>query len=311
MAPPRGGPEDRDAPRVIAHAPDSGAVGVARDAPLVIEFSEKMNRSRVRDGLRIAPWPGKLACAWSETRLTCEAVAGWREATTYTVLVGAPATDARRNALAPPLLFAFSTGDSLARGRVAGTLHTRSLRAGEVPVFLFAWPEGLQGPLVAEAALRPDALEALRIAETAGDGSFVFPFVPVGRPLLAAALFDRNENRTYDEGSDLWGFSEFPVVVADSGADADSLALYLVFADEEGDLSGSVLDSTCAAFVPASHLRAQVDSLAGMLSGDRDATGFARLEGDSLPRIELTAAEIESVQVELGRLETRLVSAAA
>jgi hypothetical protein len=310
MAPPGGGPEDHDAPQVVRHAPGAGAIRVATDAPLVIEFSERMNRSLVRDGLRIAPWPGKLECRWEGEALICDALDGWGAGQTHTVLLGAPAADRRRNGLETPLLFAFSTGDSLARGRVTGRLRTRSVPAGGVPVFLFEWPPGLEGPLPAEAELRPDLLTAVRIDETESDGGFEFPFVPYGRRFLAAALHDRDGNRAFDEGSDLWGFSEYPVFAADSAA-ADSLSLYLVFADESGELAGSIVDSACAGFVPPGRLRAQADSLRGMLSGERDATGFVRAVGDSAPAIELTIAERESLHVELERLEARTRAAAA
>ncbi|MFH1143074.1 MAG: Ig-like domain-containing protein [Candidatus Eisenbacteria bacterium] len=310
IAPPQGGPEDREAPRVIEQVPDSGAVAVALDTPIEISFSERMNRSAVQDGLRIAPWPGRIDCRWDANRLLCTPAEGWREGTTYTVLIGAPSVDRRRNALTPPLQFAFSTGDSLERCEIAGTLHTRSLAKEGVAIYLFAWPAGLSGPVPPEAELRPEPLEALRIAEADGEGTFRLSFVPSGVPLMGAALYDSDGNRSFDEGEDLWGFSEFPIVCADSAA-VVTAELYLVYGEEEGDLAGEVRDSLCAGFSDPARLRAQADSLNAILSGERDPSGFLRAAEDTLAPVSLRQAERESLGVALERVERRIEAALA
>ena len=308
IAPPQGGPEDREPPRILGTAPDSGATAVSLDAPIEIRFNERMNRSQVQDGLRVAPWPGRLECRWNGNTLSCTPLGGWSENTTYTVLLGAPAADRRRNALAARQ-YAFSTGDSLEAGRIEGLVRTRSLAKQAVPVYLFPWPAGLEPPVPPESSLRPDALEALRIAETDAEGKFVLSFVPIGEPFLAAALFDKNKNRVYDDGEDLWGFSETPVVVPDSGRVQTDV--YLVYSDEEGDLSGDVADSLCAGFVPPARLRSEIDSLKAILSGARDPSGFVRSPGDTTAPVVLRAAERESLMVAADRLAGRLGSAVA
>ena len=305
IAPPQGGAEDREPPKIVSLAPDSGAVSVAIDSPLEIRFSERMNRSSVQDGLRIAPWPGRIEFAWKETTLSCRPVEGWREGTSTTVLLGAPAVDRRRNALVPRQ-FAFSTGDSLEKGRIEGLLITRSLEKKAVPVYLFGWPAELEPPVPAEAALRPDVLEALRVAETDVEGKFALSFVPVGGRFLAGALFDRDKNRVYDDGADLWGFGETPIVVPDTGSATARAELYLVYADEEGDLAGEIADSLCAGFIAPARVRAQIDSLRGILSGERDPTGFVRAKSDTTPPVTLRAAERESLTVNVDRLAARL-----
>ena len=122
-----------------------------------------------------------------------------------------------------------------------------------------------------------------------------------------AALYDRNQNRAYDDGDDLWGFSEEPVVAADTGAVATDL--YLVYADEMGDLAGEVRDSLCAAFTPPARLRLQADSLVEILGGERDVTGFVRPANDTLPPVALRASERESLSVALERVNARMVAA--
>jgi hypothetical protein len=202
IVPPGGGPEDREPPRVIAIAPDSGATAVARDAPLRLEFSEAMNRSSVRDWLQVSPDPGQLATRWEEHALVCTPAAGWAARTTYTVLLGTRASDPRSNRLAKALLFAFTTGDTLAVGEIPGTVRTRSLAAEGMAVFVFTWPADTGGAIDSAAVDALDPLRALRRTEAAKDGRFALRFVPQRTPLLVAALYDRNGDRAYDPEED-------------------------------------------------------------------------------------------------------------
>lgn len=309
MAPPTGGPEDREAPRVVAYAPDSGATAVAPAAPLVLHFSEAMDRGSVEDWLLIAPWPGRLACRWQAQQLRCQPREPWRPATTYAVLLGSQATDRRGNGLATPLVFAFATGDSLARGHITGEVRTRSLAARGAPVYLFPWPDTLHAPLPPAANLRPDPLTALRLGQADAEGVFRLPFVPTGEPFLVGALHDRNGNRAFDAREDLWGFAEFPIVVPDTGAATTAIELYLVYADEPGDLAGRAIDSLCLGYAAPARWQARIDSIAGILAGERDPSGFGGAVGDTAALAELTAAEEESLQVLQARFEQRRAQA--
>jgi hypothetical protein len=309
MVPPGGGPQDRQGPSVVAYAPDSGEVRVGLLRPVVLGFSEKMNRSSVRDWLLMAPWPGKMECNWERDTLTCRPVDGWREETTYTVLLGKGAVDRQRNGLAEPLLFAFSTGESLADGRIRGHVRTRSLKREAAMLYLFPWPVEARGPLPPEAALRPNPQIALRLAQSGAEGEFEIPFVPRGEEFLLGALFDASGNRAYDEGRDLWGFAEFPVVCPDTVPGVAEVELYLVYADESGDLCGEIVDTTCSGYIAPQALRAQADSVRRVLEGEVDAMGFAVEGRDSLPEARLTEAERDSLTADLQVLAGRLATA--
>lgn len=309
IVPPTGGPEDRSAPRVLAVAPDSAAVRVPLDTPVRLTFSESMDRSSVRDWLQITPWPGRLQCAWEEHTLVCRAEEGWQPGTTYTVLVGTRAQDPRKNRMAGPLLRAFSTGDSLDAGELIGRVHTRALTAEEVPIFVFDWPEATPAPIDSSVPLEPDPLGAVRSGESGKEGQFTLRFVPRNRPLLLAALYDRDGDRTYDAGIDLWAFAPQPVVCGDTTRAAAETEIYLVYADEPGDLAGTVTDSACAGYVPPARLRATADSLERILAGEVDAMGFPGGKGDTLPGTELTPVQAESLRAEAGRARGWLAAA--
>ncbi len=307
---PSGGPEDREAPRLTGHAPDSAEVRVGRDRPVSLCFDERMDRSAVRDWLLIAPWPGRLACTWAQTCLTCTPAAGWAPNTTYTILLGANAADRRGNKLAQSIDFAFSTGDSLARGRIAGEVCTRALPHDGVTVYLFDWPAQRPLPSAADAPLRPDPLMARRITQTDKDGHFTLRHVPTDSTFLIAALYDRSGDRRFDEDEDLWSFGE-QTVSCPGSCDTAAVTIYLVWPDEPGDLAGTVTDSVCVGYAPPSRLRAAADSLRSILAGARDASGFAHAPEDSLAPVPLSAAEAESLRYELARLDARLARAGA
>jgi hypothetical protein len=326
MVPPGGGPEDKQAPSVVAHEPDSAAVAVPRDAPLKIVFDDAMDHSSVRDWLLVAPWPGKLACRWDSSCITCWPEGGWREDAVYTVLLGTEALDRRRNRLGRALEFVFTTGESLPSGSVAGVVRTRALKVQGVPVCLFPWPaEGLGDS--AGTRPTPDPRDALSIAEADAQGRFRLLHVPWGEDFLLGALWDETRNRVFDEDADLWGFfpakvraqalAAAPVDSASAAADtaaATAAALrpgdyevFLVYPDEPGDIAGEVSDSACVGFVPPAAHRARADSLRRVLSGEVDAMGFAS-QGDSASVVQLTRAEEESLRVGLARIDSLLAT---
>jgi hypothetical protein len=296
-------------PRLISHAPDSAQVRVGLDRPVSLCFSERMNRAAVRDWLLIAPWPGRLDCLWEQTCLTCTPAAGWSTNTTYTILLGANAADRRGNKLAGSIDFAFSTGDSLARGRIVGELRTRALPHDGITVYAFGWPAQAPLPSPAQPQPRPDPLAALRITQTDKEGHFTLRHVPTDSTLLLAALYDRAGDRRFDEDEDLWGFGAQTVRCPRNG-DTVAVTLYLVWPDEPGDLAGVVTDSACIDYAPPSRLRADADSLRAILSGERDAAGFALTSQDSLAPVALTATEADSLRDALARLDARLARAA-
>ncbi|MCK4305802.1 MAG: Ig-like domain-containing protein [Candidatus Eisenbacteria sp.] len=305
IVPPKGGPADEQAPLIVAHAPDSGAVRIEHDGPLWLEFSEKMNRSSVRDWLLIAPWPGKLSCQWEGTRVTCAPEQGWAEQTTYTVVLGTQATDRRRNQFAAPFELSFTTGDSLPTGQVTGEVRTRALKPGGLTVCLLPWPGELPG---LEGREGPDTQEALRIGQTNATGQFTMRHVPRATAFLLGALWDRNGNRHFDERDDIWGFADGPVSCPQTGDGIQEVVLYVVYADEPGDIGGEVSDTLCAQFVPPPAIRARLDSLQRILTGELDAMGFEP-GTDSIPEAQLTPAEEESVGVQVAALEKDLARA--
>jgi len=306
MEAPRGGPEDRDPPTIIAAQPDSGAVSVPLDQPLSFTFSERMHKSSVQDWLLVAPWPGKMTWTWEDTRVLVGPAQGWAPEETYTVLLMTQAADRRRNEMEGPFALVFSTGETLPLGGLAGEVRTRSLPSEGQLVALFRRSETAPAP--GEDAFEPPPVrDALRLAQTDTDGAFRLSHVPDRGPYLLGALHDGSGNRAFDAEEDLWVF--WPQLLA--GPDtlsASGRAVYLVYDDEPGDLKGTIIDSTCLGFQPPSLLRAEADSLQRMLTGELDAMGFAP-SGDSLPDFTLTEAQEDSLQTRLGEIQAQITVA--
>ncbi len=309
---PRGGPEDRDPPIVLAAEPDSGAVGVALEMPLRFFFSERMDRSSVQDWLQIAPWPSRLGWQWQAEQVAVLPEDGWAPEETYSVLLGTQASDRRKNRLEQPFELVFSTGDSLPTGRLAGRVLTRSLAASGHLVALFRWPPEAPDPRSASFG-PPDVRSALRLAESGEAGRFELRHLPRVGQYLLGALHDEAGNRTYESDRDLWVFHPEPVAGSDFDSD-EPVEIHLVYADEPGDLAGSVIDSVCLGYEPPTRLRAAADSLQRILAGELDAQGFETGEDSAAAftpaaAFTLSAAEAESLQARLDELEPRIRAA--
>ncbi len=339
IVPPTGGPTDETSPEIVAYAPDSNGVRVGRDDPLSLSFSEKMNKSSVRDWLLIAPWPGKLECRWDRNAMTCVPLDGWADETAYVVMLAAKAFDKQRNTLEKPFYLSFTTGDSLPTGWITGRVITRSIGAEGLLIILLPWPaSGTLQDYLGSGGLDVRG-SALRLGETDHEGRFELRSVRWDREYVLVAMWDSNGNRVYDETEDLLSYLDRPVrcgafrgrpeTAADSAgvaglAESDSAGaepqpdapraghyeIHLVYPDEPGNVKGVVLDPACLDYVSSKRLQARSDSLERILSGELDATGFAATD-DSLATLALTPAEEESIRVALVALEGAIADAAA
>jgi hypothetical protein len=128
MSVPPGGPEDRDAPRVVSVTPDSGATGVTARS-ISVQFDEVIAeppRSGGASGLRqfvlISPVPEDMDVAWRRSRIVVEPQGGFRQGTAYQVTLLPGLADLRGNRLTTPYSWTFATGANVPTGRVTGQI---------------------------------------------------------------------------------------------------------------------------------------------------------------------------------------------
>ncbi|GJQ61437.1 MAG: hypothetical protein SCALA702_04900 [Melioribacteraceae bacterium] len=122
--PPPGGDPDTIPPEVMAVYPPNGTTNF-REKTIEIEFSEYIKRNNAREAVFISPTiEGEIEYSWSGTTLEIEFEDDLTENTTYTVTAGTDFQDENnRNNMAEPFVFAFSTGDKIDKGKIAGRVY--------------------------------------------------------------------------------------------------------------------------------------------------------------------------------------------
>jgi hypothetical protein len=272
--PPTGGPEDRSPPEIAWTSPRLYETGVATDAPLRIVFNERMDRGSVEDGLLIRPQRDLARVEWREDTLLATPRDGWRPETSYTVLLKRAVRDQRDNTLVESSLLVFSTGDSVARGRVAGRVERIGVSSAPVLVLGFS--------SVSSDTTAIDPLQAISVAEPNDDGRFLLPGLEPGTAYEIGAFLDVNENRAFDSKTDLYCRAVAPVVPDTAGGPQD-VHIVLVFADEPGSIQGVAADSVCDAHALVRvAAAARADSMTAYRDSLLSVKAHTRARADSL-----------------------------
>ncbi|MGD8396569.1 MAG: Ig-like domain-containing protein [Candidatus Eiseniibacteriota bacterium] len=267
---PPGGPRDEEPPEVVATVPDSGAVRVALDAPLEIEFSESMTRTSVVDWVLLSPPRDFGERSWSGNRFRLSGGEDLRPHTTYTVVVGTGCRDAReRNPMTAPYTFVFATGDSIDQGRIEGRLLAKGQPAHGTMVWAID---------VDLAATRPDTVLPDYIAQAAADSTYVLLGLRPGRHYRVAAHYDANRDREFDAATEF--LADYPDTLwLDPGSPhLDGIDIDYRDPEAPGTIAGTVIDSTRAALrrAAARIAAAAADSArAAAAAGDSAGAGIA------------------------------------
>ncbi len=120
---PTGGPPDRTPPAIVRTFPDSNAVRVSTKE-IVLEFDKYVDRRSVEESIFLSPNLGDLEFDWSGREVTITFAGSPRPTTTYVVNVGTDVVDVREhNRMASGFTLAFSTGDSIDQGSIAGEVY--------------------------------------------------------------------------------------------------------------------------------------------------------------------------------------------
>lgn len=183
---PPGGPPDADPPKIVRIRPDTNARNV-RAGEVTFQFDEVVSeRPQGAAGLSglflISPSLGDPVVGWHRTRLDVHPRGGFKKNTTYTVTMLPGLTDLDQNVDSTGATIVFSTGPTIAQGRITGTV--------------FDWVGDKTAPRsLIEAISLPDSTHYVTSADSLGD--FVLGHVPNGQYLLRA-LIDQNRNRRVD-----------------------------------------------------------------------------------------------------------------
>jgi len=237
---PPGGPLDVTPPRVVATSPADSTVRVPVNTAVEFLFSEDMDHASVRDATRIRPPVERPQFRWSGRRFRIFWGESLRQNTTYHVVLRGSVRDAHGVPLGGPVSIHFSTGDSLAPGRVTGVLRARTLRRDNVPILVFSDSLGA----------RPDTgvtFEPLYEAATDTAGVYSLTGLALGPEYRVFAFYDRNANNIYDEDQDILAPYPEPIRLTPDRAVADSINIVAVDPRAPAVLSGSIVASDSTA----------------------------------------------------------------
>jgi hypothetical protein len=307
IEPPSGGPEDREAPRVVGTFPDSGAVRVTNADSLVLQFSEPMNRRTVEESFFLSPPVEYRERSWEKQTWILRLSQPLESGRTYVGLLGLGAKDRHGNGPKIPWSFAFSTGDSLDTGRVSGKVIGQ--RYSPHGAFVYVWNWESAPP---DSTKEGYPADPLRLGQADAQGTYELTYLPRDRELRVCALYNQSGDQKFNPNTDHWGCLEDPLVIADTARVVSNVDLYLTYPDEPGTVAGTAADSACIrskAKAVLARVRAQKDSLRHWLDeGVPDTTGGS--EGATVPR-PITPADSLRIGHELLSLDSLRTGAEA
>ena len=196
QAPPPGGPVDTVPPAIIRTVPDTNAVRIT-DNTIELEFSEYVDRRSVEESIFISPPVGGLEFDWSGREVAITFHDTLRRNTTYVVNLGTDIIDKQAGVrMVEGFSLAFSTGDSIDRGAIAGKVVDEKPEG----VMIFAYLlNDIDPDTLNPAKRRPDY-----VMQTGKDGKFVISNLAMGSYRLLAVR-DEYRNLLYDVQADQYG----------------------------------------------------------------------------------------------------------
>lgn len=216
---PTGGPADSTPPTLVASLPDRGATNVT-DRTVRLAFSERLQPAAA-SAVSITPVGDarpQITVRGDEVEIRLPEL---RDSTTYVVTIGTEFADQRGVRIRAPITLAFSTGDTIDGGAIAGSVRRPDgAPAPGLDVWAFA---------LANSAATPDLGAAPDYrTETGADGAFRLGYLRPGL-YFVAAVDDRNQSGRADAGE---RFAAPPRLgTAADTTEAEPLALWVAALD--------------------------------------------------------------------------------
>lgn len=189
--PPTGGPRDTVPLSIISSDPQPGAVNVS-PASIRIEFSHYVTAAELRRVLLFSPSVGNYQVAMHGREAEIRLLEPLKPGRTYTLTIGNSLKGFFGNQFAANWSLPFSTGSTIDRGTLSGTVWTNRLApAPNITVMAY----DAAGP----GAAHPDSLPKAPdyATQTDGAGRFSFESLAEGSYRLVA-IDDRNRNLRFD-----------------------------------------------------------------------------------------------------------------
>jgi hypothetical protein len=204
---PQGGPEDRTPPKIVRIYPDSGTLRFS-DNRIRIEFNKFVNIQSLRSAIFFSPAIEDYEVRGSGIEAEVIIYDTLQPNRTYTYTLTNELKDTRGNALEKSYTFAFSTGDKIDSGFIAGRVfgrNNRPIKGALVLAYLLPDTNRLYADTLNPAAQKPDYL-----AQTDSAGRFQLNYLVEGEYRLIA-IDDKVANRRYDFAQEEFAVPFHPV----------------------------------------------------------------------------------------------------
>lgn len=214
---PPGGPEDKAPPEVVSVSPSSGSIRVDSGAYYEFIFSEKVARATLAPNVFVSPplvdsfhdeLKGKIYRVHPNRYL--------KKGVTYVVTLGTGVRDLRGNPLAQAYSFAFSTGETIDSGEIAGQIFDQSEPVPQAPVKIYR----IADTVAAVDWQRPDYQTS-----SGKEGLFKFSFLPAGRYRILASLGQKSGLYHRDIQISKVGEKTLPIQISLAPLDTTALEL--------------------------------------------------------------------------------------
>jgi len=214
---PPGGPEDKAPPEVLFVSPSSGSLRVDSSIFFEFVFSEKVLRTTLAPNVFISPpladsfhdeLKGKTYRVYPNRYL--------RKGVTYVVTLGTGVKDLRGNPLAQAASFAFSTGEVIDSGEIAGAVFDQGAPASQALVKIYR---------ITDTSAATDWQKPDYQTSTGREGLFKFSFLPAGRYRLLASAGPKFGLYHRDVSAFKIGAKAFPIQLALAPLDTTALEL--------------------------------------------------------------------------------------
>ncbi len=192
---PTGGPGNTESARLLESTPADEEVNVPKDVEIVLRFDKYISRGAMARAFSMTPEPERRPeFDYSGRSIAISFPEPLRDSTTYIVSLGSDLRTARGNVeLDAPITLAFSTGNRIDQGRLAGRVLEPKEGQPEQGVDVFAYA------LAADAQAPPDTVPEAPDFRTQTDSEGRFSFQNIREEsYYVIAVRDNNRNRRPD-----------------------------------------------------------------------------------------------------------------
>jgi len=220
---PPGGPIDRTPPQIIHSRPTAGQTNVDLNANVQVWFSEPVKAGSASEAVFISPYPGdQTKLKWRGRRLKINFPETLKPNRTYVITFGTGIRDIRNNQLEKSYSLAFSTGKTLDRGKIFGTVIMEGDARG-IDVWAYRLTENQDAD--------PSRIEPDYIIQCSQDGRFEFSHLVDGEYRIFS-IRDRIKDRLYQPIEDEIGVPYYDIkILGDSIQQENPLWIKLTHED--------------------------------------------------------------------------------